>query len=278
MVSVIIPSYNRDIFVARAIYSVLLQDFEPLEIIVVDDGSTDYSHHVYKMFEGSIKVFYHEINQGASAARNTGIKNSKGEYIGFLDSDDYWLPNKLSLQMEYMLKHNSFVSQTQEYWIRHGKFVNPNKKNKKMGGNIFEISLKRSYISPSCVVIKRDVLEKIGYFRTDLKVAEDYELWLRLTSCYPIELIDRPLVVREMSHRMHLSSPQEGIEFWRIMGLVLFLRDSHLPQSLHTKALRELAFKCRVYGLGAGKRGKGITARLFLAMAERIKGHLGEDI
>jgi len=278
MVSVIIPSFNRDIFVARAIYSVLLQNFEPIEIIVVDDGSTDYSHYVYKMFSGSIKVLYHQINKGVSAARNSGIKYSSGEYIAFLDSDDYWLPNKLSVQIKYMIDKNSFISQTQEYWIRYGKLVNPNKKNQKKGGNIFDISLKRSYISPSCVVIKREALAKTGYFREDLKVAEDYELWLRLTSLYEVDLIDHPFVVREMSHRMHLSNPKEGIEFWRILGLVLFLRDFPLPQTLFKKAFKELGIKCRIYGVGARKRGKERVAKLFLAMADIIKRHLGDGI
>lgn len=276
LISVIIPSYNRALYVSRAIYSAIIQDYPNKEIIIVDDHSSDLSKFAYELFKDKIRVIYHEENKGAAAARNTGIMAAKGEYIAFLDSDDYWLPQKLSIQIRYMLDTKAFVSQTQEYWIRRGRRVNPNKENQKRGGDLFGISLRRSYVSPSCVMIKREVFWKVGLFCEELEAAEDYELWLRIGSLYPIELIDKPLVVREMGKRPHLSQRPEGMEFWRIMALLRLTLSWHLPLEKKREVLRELSKKLKVYGKGAQKRGKIYMFRLISAMDKKLEGYLGQ--
>src|SRR5690349_3602213 len=97
-VSVIIPTYNRAQFIARAVDSVLEQTYKDFEIIVIDDGSSDNTQEILKAYEGKIRYVYQQ-NKGISAARNRGIQEAKGEYIAFLDSDDVWKPEKLSVQV-----------------------------------------------------------------------------------------------------------------------------------------------------------------------------------
>ena len=110
IVSVIIPTYNRAHLIDKAIKSVLNQTYQDFEIIVVDDGSTDNTNEVLKNFTDSrIHYIFHTSNLGVSAARNTGIKTSQGEYIALLDSDDDWLPEKLDKQVDVLQNESSEV-------------------------------------------------------------------------------------------------------------------------------------------------------------------------
>jgi len=197
-VSVIIPTFNRARKVVRAISSVLYQTFTDYEIIVVDDGSSDGTEDVIAQFRPHIKYLSHSKNSGVSAARNTGIKASQSSLIAFLDSDDYWLPEKLSLQKAFFIQNpESVACQTEEIWIRSGIRINPRKRHLKPSGDIFEPSLKLCLVSPSAVMLKRSLLNEVGLFDEDLPVCEDYDLWLRISCRNPIYLIDRYLVVKE---------------------------------------------------------------------------------
>ena len=122
-VSVIIPTYNRSKYVTKAIDSVLAQTYRDFEIIVVDDGSTDNTKEVLKPYTDRIKYLYQE-NTGVSAARNAGIRAAGGQWIAFLDSDDEWLPEKLSIQMDYLSRHNEIVA-----FITNVKFILPDNKS-----------------------------------------------------------------------------------------------------------------------------------------------------
>ncbi len=267
MVSVIIPSYNRWPYVGRAIYSVLCQSFLDIEVIVVDDGSTDESYLVYEIFKDKIKLVKLGVNTGVSKARNMGIRMSHGDYICFLDSDDYWLKDKLQRQLDFMVSNSLSICQTQELWIRNGRLVNPNKASKKPSGHIFAECVKRCYVSPSSVMLKREVLEEVGPFCEELPVAEDYELWLKISSRYPIGLLDEPLVVREMGNKGHLSVNSQGLEYYRIKALVHLLRSWPLNGEKKEVAIQALRHKCMVYGRGCMNRKKPWEARLHLAFA-----------
>ena len=206
-VSVIIPTFNRARKVVRAISSVLYQSFTDYEIIVVDDGSTDGTEDVIAQFRPHIKYLSHPKNSGVSAARNTGIKASQSSLIAFLDSDDYWLPEKLSLQRAFFIQNpESVACQTEEIWIKRGIRINPRKRHLKPSGDIFEPSLKLCLVSPSAVMLKRSLLNEVGLFDEDLPVCEDYDLWLRISCRYPIYLISRYLVVKEGGEPGQLSS------------------------------------------------------------------------
>ncbi len=216
-VSVVIPTFNRAQKVVRAISSVLSQTFTDVEIIVVDDGSTDGTKKEVEQFDDFVTYVAHSSNLGVSAARNTGIKVSGAPLVAFLDSDDHWLPEKLAAQVGFFDEHPEAVAcQTEELWIRNGRRVNPMKKHLKPSGDIFEPSLKLCLVSPSAVMLKRSLLDEVGFFDEDLPVCEDYDLWLRISCRYPIHLIKEALVVKEGGHPDQLSVRHKGMDRFRI--------------------------------------------------------------
>ncbi len=192
-ISVIIPTYNRCWILKEAIDSVLSQKFTDFEIIVVDDGSNDGTAALLSAYGDQITII-HQENRGVSAARNAGILIAKGRYIAFLDSDDMWLPEKLSCQVDFFQSHaQAVICQTDEIWIRNNVRVNPKNRHKKPSGMIFEPSLQLCLVSPSAVMIKKSLFDEIGLFNEAFPACEDYDLWLRIALYYPIYLIDRQL-------------------------------------------------------------------------------------
>jgi glycosyltransferase involved in cell wall biosynthesis len=179
--SVIIPVYNREQDILKALNSVINQTFGDYEIVVVDDGSTDGTAAVLNCFKEKIEVIRHRENLGVSAARNSAIKSASGQYIALLDSDDEWYPHKLAEDFRYLEQNNQVkIHQSNEEWVRNGKKVNPKFKHKKLAGNIFEKSLELCLISPSSVVMHNSLFDKYGLFDETMRVCEDYDLWLRL--------------------------------------------------------------------------------------------------
>jgi glycosyltransferase involved in cell wall biosynthesis len=271
-VSVIIPTFNRAGRVIRAISSVLEQTFIDFEIIVVDDGSTDETEKTVARFNDRIKYIAQPANLGVSAARNTGIKNSSAPFIAFLDSDDHWLPEKLETQMRFFeTSADALACQTEEIWIRNGRRVNPRKKHLKPSGDIFEPSLKMCLVSPSAVMLRRSLLEKVGLFDENLPVCEDYDLWLRIACRHPVYLIQQPLIIKEGGHADQLSSRHKGMDRFRIKSLVKLIRSGMLSEKQLQNTFQELALKCSVYGNGCIKRGKQAEGAYYLLLPERIK-------
>jgi glycosyltransferase involved in cell wall biosynthesis len=274
-ISVIIPTYNRARKLVRAISSVLYQTFTDYEIIVVDDGSRDETVDYLAPIEHHIKYLSHPKNLGVSAARNTGIKVSGCSLIAFLDSDDYWLPEKLFTQMEFFRENPEAVAcQTEEIWIRNGLRVNPGKKHLKPSGDIFEPSLKLCLVSPSAVMLKRSLLDEVGLFDEDLPACEDYDLWLRISCQYPIHLIHRHLVVKEGGDMDHLSSNLKGLDRFRIKALVKLIKGGQLRDEQLQATLQELTTKCEIYGNGCLKRGKTEEGEYYLQLPEQVKREL----
>lgn len=270
-VSVIIPTFNRSEKVVRAVVSVLNQGFRDFEIIVVDDGSTDNTNKALSKYMSSIKYIRQSANMGVSAARNRGIKNSTAPWIAFLDSDDYWLNEKLSVQIEFIDQNpNTVACQTEEIWIKNGRRVNPKKRHKKPSGNIFAQSLKLCLVSPSSVIIKRSLFEDVGLFDETLPAAEDFDLWLRISCRYPIYLIDKGLVVKEGGHDDQLSRRFSGMDRFRIKAIVKLIESGILSQDQISQAMEELSIKCRIYGEGCIKRGKIKEGHFYLSLPKRI--------
>ena len=199
-ISVIIPTYNRKHSLSRTLDSVLAQSFQPFEIIVIDDGSTDGTADWLKSNYLSIKSIS-QSNQGVSSARNIGIKQAEGNWIALLDSDDEWLPDKLAKQVQALKENREFLfCHTNEIWIRNGVRVNQQKKHQKYGGHIFEKCLDMCRVSPSSSLFHKLVLDDVGLFDEKLKVCEDYDLWLRISAQYPVLFLDELLIKKYGGH------------------------------------------------------------------------------
>jgi len=256
LLSVIIPSYNRSKSLQRALNSVFTQTYTNFEVIVVDDGSTDDTAKVMHNDFQQCKYIY-QTNQGVSAARNTGIAQAKGEWIALLDSDDEWLPTKLELQQQAIINHPEYkIFHTDEIWIRNGKRVNPMQKHQKYGGWIFEKCLPLCAISPSSVLIHRQVLRKVGLFDENLPACEDYDLWLRICSLYPVYFIEKALVTKYGGHQDQLSTKYWGMDRFRIKALLRIIQSGSLNHQDVAAARSMLIKKLQIYILGAKKRQK----------------------
>ncbi len=258
-ISVIIPVFNREKKISRAINSVLDQTYKPLEIIVVDDGSIDKTANILRSYSGKIKVI-HQKNSGVSAARNNGIKNSSGEWISLLDSDDEWLPNKLQLEVDYINKNpNIKILQTEEIWIRNGKQINPKKYHKKKAGDIFKKSLELCLVSPSAVIFKRSLFDEIGDFDEKLPVCEDYDYWLRTSLKYPVGLVNEFGIKKYGGHSDQLSQKYWGMDRFRIQSLEKLLDNELLDNAKKKLVLKTLLKKLDILMIGSKKRGKDVS-------------------
>ena len=274
-VSVIIPTFNRAEKLILAISSLFDQTFADFEIIVVDDGSTDGTNLALNRFGGRILYEAHERNRGVSAARNTGIRRSCAPLIAFLDSDDYWLPEKLAVQVKYFDRHPcTMVSQTNEIWIRNGRRVNPGKRHQKPSGDIFKPSLRLCVVSPSAVMLRRSILDEVGLFDEDLPACEDYDLWLRISCRYPVHLIRHKLVVKEGGHIDQLSRSHWGLDRYRVKALLRLLAHEDLAPDVRQAAIACLEKRCAILANGFRKRGRTGLARQFeaIAAAQRVAG------
>ncbi len=267
-VSVIIPTYNRVDFLPEAVDSVLDQVYSGVEVIVVDDGSTDNTPGLLNRYGGAIRRIRQE-NAGVSAARNAGIQMATGRLIAFLDSDDRWLPGKLAAQTAFFDAHpDSVICQTEELWVRRGRRVNPGKRHRKRAGWIFIPSLSLCLVSPSAVMMRRSLLDEVGLFDESLPACEDYDLWLRVACRHPIDLIDTPLIVKRGGHPDQLSAAP-GLDRYRIESIRKILEREHLPPDHRQAAVKVLAEKCRIYANGCFKRGRRDEGRRYMAMADR---------
>ena len=266
-ISVVIPSYNRKDFLKRSIDSAINQTKKPLEIIVVDDGSTDGTEAMIKSDYDFVK-FIKQKNKGVSAARNIGIKVSIGEWICFLDSDDEWKKDKLEKQINAMKSNPGYkFFHSNEIWIKNGLRINQKKKHKKYGGDIFDKCLDMCRISPSSVMIDKTVFDEVGNFNENLVVCEDYELWLRICDKYRVFFIDEPLIIKYGGHQGQLSYSIESIENHRIKALE-YLILGNLNRKNKRHAIQMLLSKLNIYLKGLVKRRKNDEIAVY---EEKIK-------
>jgi glycosyltransferase involved in cell wall biosynthesis len=269
-VSVILTTYNRGWVLREAIDSVLAQDFRDFELIVVDDGSTDDTGQLLDAYDQDLIVL-RQSNQGVSAARNRGIAAAGGRLVAFLDSDDLWLPGKLTRQVAFFSSNPAAViNQTEEIWIRNGVRVNPKTRHHKLSGMIFEQSLALCLVSPSAVMIKRSLFDEVGLFDEELPACEDYDLWLRISWRYPVHLIETPLIVKRGGHADQLSKAP-GLDKFRIQALKKIIESGQLEPDLYRAAVRILLEKCTIFAGGCRKRGKDAEARYYEELAGKYK-------
>jgi glycosyltransferase involved in cell wall biosynthesis len=253
-----------------AIDSVLLQDYPEIELIIIDDGSTDATKELLGAYKSKAVILRQE-NKGVSAARNLGIKTSQGDFIALLDSDDAWDRRKISCQVEFFRQNpGAQICQTEEIWIRNGKRVNPKVKHKKPSGMIFEPSLNLCLVSPSAVMMRRQLFEIKGYFNEDFTVCEDYDLWLRVSSTLPVFLLDKLYTIKRGGHKDQLSNLHSQDKF-RILSLLNLIKSNTLTQDQAVKAKMVLKKKCIIYGNGCIKRGRKEEGDYYIGVGQSVK-------
>lgn len=184
--SVIIPTYNRQRFIKRAIMSVLKQTCQDYEIIVVDDGSRDRTRQIVSQFGAQVRYVYQK-NQGPSAARNTGIRLAKGTYIAFLDSDDQFLRRKLEKNKHFLeMNQEAMFLYSWYYEARRGckrrvKKVKSYNDMHKLRSRLYERSM---MIRTSTAVVHHSCFKKTGLFNPSYRYSQDWDMWLRLACHY----------------------------------------------------------------------------------------------
>ena len=261
LVSIIIPTRNREVRISAAIDSVLNQTQQDFELIVVDDGSTDATQEVLRAYGSRITCLRIDP-AGPSAARNRGIAAAQADLIAFLDSDDIWLPRKLERQLALHSSNGDIlVSQTREVWIRNGVRVNARAKHRMHSGWIYEHCLPLCIVSPSSVMIHRTVFDHVGLFDESMPACEDYDLWLRIAPHYPIHLIDEELIIKYGGHADQQSRCIPALDSLRIKAICKSLDSADLNDEQRAAAVMELQRKCRIYAQGCRKRGKVDEAR-----------------
>ncbi len=270
-ITVIIPTYNRQKQVVHAIDSVLAQTLLPQEIIVVDDGSDDQTQQLLKKYSDKITLISLKQNHGVSFARNRAIAQSQSSWIALLDSDDLWSPDKLEKQWQFLQTHPFYqIMQSQEIWIRNGKRVNARKHHKKPQGWIWRESLERCMISPSSVLIKRDLFDLYGTFDESLPACEDYDLWLRITRHHLVGLESSPSLTRFGGHEDQLSSQYPAMDRFRIRALVKALDAEQEPQHYRQALLKILTKKLPILINGYQKRDNKTMSQKYQALLSSL--------
>lgn len=254
LVSVIIPTFNRAPVLARAIDSVARQKFTDWELLIIDDGSTDQTSDLVKTFSATIPIrYFYMSNGGVSKARNLGAQNARGEWLAFLDSDDEWLPNRLSDQVPLTSQFRWIHAQ--EIWIRDGARVTQQTKHKKSGGRIFERCVELCCVSPSTSLIERKLFEQTGGFRPDFPVCEDYDLWVHLSSRYEAGFVETPLVIKYGGHADQLSRMYPAMDFYRAKSLMSILKSPYISHSERQLVARTVLAKVDILIKGYEKHG-----------------------
>ena len=254
-ISVVIPTLNRIKTLQRALDSVINQTYKPAEIIVVDNGSSDGTLKFLREQYPKITILK-ENKIGVSSARNKGIKKSINQWIALLDSDDAWHPRKLEIQtsmLDSALKEYNLIH-TDEVWFRNNKHINQMKKHKKQGGYIFERCLSLCCISPSSVLFKKNILDKVGLFDESLPVCEDYDMWLKICSSEEVLFAQDKLTYKYGGHKDQLSKSYWGMDRFRIKSIENIIKNFDLTYKQKKQAKKELIKKLKIIINGAFKR------------------------
>lgn len=190
-VSVIIPVFNGEKYIGEALRSVYSQDYANLEVVVVNDGSTDGSlQEIMPFREHSNFIYLEHPNRGLAATRNKGLTRATGEFVAFLDADDVWLPQKIRLQVEYLTSHPKVALVHSDYSAIDAKgsptslYRSPRWPTN-VEGRCFKDLIIRNRIGLLTVMVKKACLDRVGGFNEKIPFTDDYEMWLRLAWYYP---------------------------------------------------------------------------------------------
>lgn len=224
LVSVILPTHNRLAYLREAIATVLQQDYAHLELIVIDDGSTDGTQTAMHGFRHPIVHYHARPNRGAAAARNAGLKLAHGSLITFLDSDDLWEPRKIGLQVQQFRQQPQLgMLATNFKYIDSARrpVSDPAKpygyQIKDFIGDIADIEFP---MATSAMMVRREVFDRVGLFDETLRISEDLDLWIRIGLAFPVAYLDQVLVSIRL-HDDHLMRSTPRYQVWLNSARVL---------------------------------------------------------
>jgi glycosyltransferase involved in cell wall biosynthesis len=269
LVSVVIPVYNRADTVAAAVQSALDQEYSPIEIIVVDDGSTHETAEVVARFGDRVRYLRRE-HGGQALARNQGIRAARGEFVAFLDDDDLWVPGKLDAQMRVF-------EARPELALVYGRYSGFGEEAERDGEIHFEVSpsplglFRRNFIGTLTVVVRKSCLESVGMFRQGIQGVEDYDLWLRIAAEYELGMVDE-IVARYRYHAGNFSGRRRTIAEGELCAL-LNARDLYaragidLPRSVVRRRLNRVVARL---GRAHAQEGSTREARRCFGRALRL--------
>ena len=269
-VTVVIPTYNRAGYIERAVRSVTEQAYPSVELLIVDDGSSDDTRQVIDRLKNQVTIplrYIYQENRGAASARNTGIQASGTELICFLDSDDRFLPEKISTQVNQLNSSGRLISHTRETWFRRGKHLNQKKKHQQRDGYLFQDCLRMCVVGMSTVMVRRELFDRFGLFDESLPCCEDYDYWLRVSTREMFQLVPEPLTIKDGGREDQLSVIyRTGMDRYRIQSIVNLLEQCSLSEVQYALAVAELERKCRIYGNGCLKHNREEEGRYYLGL------------
>jgi glycosyltransferase involved in cell wall biosynthesis len=255
-VSVIIPTFDRAAVLPRAIDSALAQAGPALEVLVADDGSGDDTLAMLERYADEPRVRVLRLpHGGVCRARNAAVAEARAALLAFLDSDDEWLPGKLSAQCAMLRGSGLSICQTGEIWIRNGVRVNPPAHYVKRAGDLFDLSLRHCMITPSSTVMTRELYLQAGGFDPDFPACEDFEFWLRIVPSHQVGLLPEPYMVRYGGHADQLSMRYPAQDRFRIRAIALLLERNDITPDRRRLALEALEEKLGIFASGCRKRG-----------------------
>lgn len=239
LVSVIVASYNMGSYLPLAVSSALAQTYGNIEVLIIDDGSTDDTAAIARGLLTDPRVRYiHQQNGGQASSKNRGIRESKGEFIAFLDADDLWAPTKLDEQIPLFMK-------SAKVGVVCARYVEIDAEGKELRvdpstffrGKVSGRLLKYNYIGFSTSVVRRECFETLGCFKEDLGMGIDYELWLRFSTRYEFDFVDRTLV----KYRVWAGQMSKNLKRRYLNGIATmekFLKDypASVPDNLRRDA------------------------------------------
>ena len=256
LVSIIIPTYNRKNWVAKAIDSALAQTYKYKEVIVIDDGSTDGTYTYLEEMYGRKIILRKTKQNGVSKARNIGINTAKGEWLSFLDSDDLFHIDKIERQLSFLNKNPKFeIAHSDEIWYKNGIKIKPKKLYRKEGGYIFAKSVELCLISISTAIIHKNIFDKIGVFDENMEACEDYDFWLRVTAKHEVLFLDEYLTIKFSGHEDQLSQKYYAMDRFRIYALDKLLRSPQLSKEQRKNSTEAIKNKLKIFLDGAKKHG-----------------------
>ena len=241
-VSVVIPAYNKADLTIKTVASVLGQTYGNIEVIVVDDGSTDDTKNKLQLFGDKIHYIYKQ-NGGACSARNVGIKQATGEYIALIDCDDIFYPEKIAKSVEYLEKNpdygfiytgayfiNGNDEVISEYWIS----------GYPASGLIASGLILRAFICNSTVVVRKECFKEVGYFDEKIFIPADWDMWLRLSEKYKAAYIDDKLTGYRLTDSYTASNMERGINETVYVLNKAFSRNNHLSSGFKKRCLANM--------------------------------------